>query len=222
MRITICRITLHENVFYASREIGRLYETERYLHSYALSYAMRFVAAPYFQPMQVPNYRAELETLNQQGIYVTAAHPLHVTFALNTFKYANNNYHADSGKMKQNTPSFGRLKELAVGSQFECAVLTANDRLVSIPRWIRLGLWLGKAQVEVMGSEIAKATSVAPHRAAFPLNPLDIQGEVLLWDLIAMPPVSLFDRAEIKATGWQAHIGGQSYWLPANLAYRFA
>ena len=37
-----CHLTLHDNVFFASREMGILYETEKYLHNWALSYALFF------------------------------------------------------------------------------------------------------------------------------------------------------------------------------------
>jgi len=38
--ITRCRLNLHDSVYYATREMGTLYETERYIHNYALSYAL--------------------------------------------------------------------------------------------------------------------------------------------------------------------------------------
>ena len=40
MFIATCELILHDNLFYASREMGRTYETERYLHNYGLSYAL--------------------------------------------------------------------------------------------------------------------------------------------------------------------------------------
>jgi len=38
-----CEIELHDNLYYATREIGRLYETEAILHNYSLCYALGFV-----------------------------------------------------------------------------------------------------------------------------------------------------------------------------------
>ena len=35
-----CTLTLHDNVFFATREMGTLFETEKYLHNWALSYAL--------------------------------------------------------------------------------------------------------------------------------------------------------------------------------------
>jgi hypothetical protein len=38
--IARCHMTLHDNLYYASHEFGRFYETEKYLHNYGLTYAL--------------------------------------------------------------------------------------------------------------------------------------------------------------------------------------
>ncbi|MEZ4622718.1 MAG: type I-D CRISPR-associated protein Cas5/Csc1 [Caldilineaceae bacterium] len=73
MHVTICHLTLHENLFYATREIGRLYETGRYLHNYGLTYALGFVVAPYFNATALPRYAEDFRTLNERACYVTPA-----------------------------------------------------------------------------------------------------------------------------------------------------
>jgi len=40
MHIQRCTLTLQESVYYATREMGTLYETGNYLHNYALTYAL--------------------------------------------------------------------------------------------------------------------------------------------------------------------------------------
>src|SRR5450759_5109532 len=92
MHLTLYRLTFHENLFYATREVGRLYETGRYLHNYALTYALGLANAPYFQPQQIPAYSEELSGLNKQGIYVTPARGLDVRYQMVTFKFADNAY----------------------------------------------------------------------------------------------------------------------------------
>jgi CRISPR-associated protein Csc1 len=56
-------LTLHDSLFFASREMGRLYETEPCIHNYALTYALRLAESPYFEPVQEPHYRADLKPL---------------------------------------------------------------------------------------------------------------------------------------------------------------
>src|SRR4051794_30003191 len=106
MQITSCRLTLHESLFYATREIGRLYETGRYLHNYALAYAFGLARAPFFCAEQVPTYAADLDVLNQNGVYITPAQPLVTTYQLATFKYGEEALHVEMLQGTRNTPSF--------------------------------------------------------------------------------------------------------------------
>src|SRR5881275_928228 len=97
MFITICHLKLHDTLFYASREMGRLYETERYLHNYGLSYALGSALGlrrPYFNARQVPDYQPDLRPLADRGIYVTPALPLEYSFAFYTFKLGEPAYYS--------------------------------------------------------------------------------------------------------------------------------
>ena len=218
MRVYICRLTLHESLFYATREVGRLYETGRYLHNYALTYALGLATAPYFNPTQVPRYAEQLSPLNGRGIYVTPARGVRIEYQLATFKYADNAYHVEMEKGSRNTPSFGRVRELAAGSTFEFAVLSAAEAL-RLPRWIRLGLWRSKAEL-VCNEVEAVRRGMSEAQAFFPLNPLDTAGVLQAFDLISMPPASLVDHATLLAEWWVWRINGNDMYLPADLMYR--
>jgi CRISPR-associated protein Csc1 len=214
MRIYLCRLVLQENLYYATREVGRLYETGRCLHNYALTYALGLAVAPYFQAQQVPRYAEELTPLNERGIYVTPARDIDIRYSLHTFKYASNLYHVEMEKGSRNTPSFGRAKEISVGSIFEFAVLSATES-VKLPRWVRLGLWRSKA--EITWKEFSE---VQLHQGSFtsglPLNPLDVPGRLQVFDLISMPPVSLVLNARIEGSYYALPNGTQ---LPAGMQY---
>ncbi len=218
MHIKVCRIQLHENLFYATREIGRLYETGRYLHNYGLTYALGLVRSPYFSRTAIPTYQEDLSTLNDKDIYVTPARPIAVDYELNTFKYADNRYRVKMTPGRRNTPSFGRAKELAVGSSFEFAVISTESW--HIPRWIRLGKWMSKAALEEVLAEESPTLNNGAFTANLPVNPLDLPGEcqLLTYDLISMPPVSLLANAACVGTYYKLQNG---YCLPAELGYRF-
>lgn len=218
MHVTLCRLKLHENLFYATREVGRLYETGRYLHNYALTYALRLVNPPYRHVDALPRYAEELARLNGAAIYVTPARPLHVEFEINTFKYADNRYRVKMEPGSRNTPSFGRAKELAVGSEFEFAVLSALPIL--LPRWVRLGKWMSKASVRVVAEETVTTMHSGDFRNSLPLNPLDLPPATrpIAYDIISMPPVSLLDSAQMHGAFWRLANG---YHLAAELLYRF-
>ena len=217
MFVTICQLTLHENLFYATREIGRLYETGRYLHNYGLTYALGFVAAPYFAATAIPRYGEDLTTLNEASCYVTPARPIAVSFELNTFKYADNRYRVKMELGSRNTPSFGRAKELAVGSRFEFAIL--SEEKLMLPAWVRLGKWMSKAAIEGIHVEEVAQVRRGDFTGAFAINPLDIPTETHLrtYDLISMPPVSLLDHAHLTGSHYRLADGRC---VPAGLAYR--
>lgn len=214
MRIYLGRLVLHENLYYASREVGRLYETERCLHNYALTYALGFATAAYFQPQQVPHYAEELTPLNDRGIYVTPARGITVQYSLTTFKYASNLYHVEMEKGSRNTPSFGRAKEIAAGSTFEFAVFTKQEPL-ALPRWMRLGLWRSKAALTWEAFD-NPGLHTGPYTSRLPLNPLDVVGQFLVFDLIAMPPVSLVQNVQIEGEYYE--LPGR-WQLPAGMRY---
>jgi CRISPR-associated protein Csc1 len=216
MQIVLCRLTLHENLFFATREIGRLYETRDYLHNYALTYALGLVTTPYFQRDQVPRYAEQLNELNERGIYITPARGIEVRYSLATFKYADNHYHVQMEPGRLNTPSFGRAKEIAVGSQFEFFVISRGA--LHLPRWIRLGKWASKAFVETQEFSEVKE-KVGEFIAACPLNPLDVSTLPIVYDLISMPPVSLIHNAKMRGKHYELDDGRIR--IPAEMRYTF-
>ncbi len=80
MALYHCTLTLHDNVFFATREMGILYETEKYLHNWALTFALfgiDYIPQPYRlqgEAAQKPTYldssaEQNLLHLNPLGIY---------------------------------------------------------------------------------------------------------------------------------------------------------
>ncbi|MHC5853479.1 type I-D CRISPR-associated protein Cas5/Csc1 [Nostoc sp.] len=227
-----CQLELHDSLYFATREIGRLYETEPIIHNYALCYALLLVDSQiysttvaeehtyrYFCPEQVPKYEEHLTPLNQQGIYVTPARSLNHSSILNTWKYANNNYHVEMEKTQKNIPSFGRAKEIAAESKFEFFVISQKD--LKLAKWIRLGKWMSKAQVTVeplLKPKIAEGIFTCTH----PLNPLDVMftNQVISYDVVNMPPVSLIQNVQMRGQYYQFD-GIQNLKIPVRIEYRF-
>src|SRR3990172_3775080 len=94
MIVSQYRLTLHDFTYFATREMGRLYETEKYLHNYALTYALGLAKSAYFNPEQVPRYATQLTPLNNEDIYVTPARPVVHEFMFHTFKMASVPYYS--------------------------------------------------------------------------------------------------------------------------------
>ena len=224
MKIYYCHLTLHDNVFYASREMGILYETEKYLHNWALTYA-------FFKSIIIPDLYASvgkkaqqaqyfdrqseqsLLPLNDREIYIFPAQPVTWTYQINTFKAAQASYY---GKSKQfgakganrNYPiNFGRAKELAVGSQFSTFMIIPDDfNPDQLASWIRVGKWLAKVKVERHPiPEKAISHHTGEYICEHPLNPLDLSSnqQLLLYNRIVMPPVSLISQAQLRGDYYQ-------------------
>ncbi|MEH2007793.1 type I-D CRISPR-associated protein Cas5/Csc1 [Nostoc sp.] len=227
-----CQIELHDSLYFATREIGRLYETEAIIHNYALCYALGLVDSQiysttvaeehsyrYFCPEQVPKYEEHLTPLNQQEIYVTPARSLTHSSILNTWKYANNNYHVEMEKTQKNIPSFGRAKEIAAESKFEFFVISQKE--LKLSKWIRLGKWMSKAEVTVEQLPKYKITE-GIFTCTHPLNPLDVMftNQVISYDVVNMPPVSLIQNVQMRGQCYQFD-GIQNLKIPVRMEYRF-
>lgn len=230
-----CQLTLHDNVFFATREMGTLYETEKYLHNWALTYAVfseTHIPRPYRMKgklAQKPGYLDEsheqnLLQINRSGLYLFPGRPLRWSYQVNTFKAAQVAYYGRSQQFgakdaRRNYPiNFGRAKEIAVGSTYRSYLLSENPVTIQdLPRWIRLGKWAAKIHIEY--TPIAEATlEQGLFTCTHPLNPIDLPAttQLKLYDRIVMPPASLVSQARLEGKYWKL-LGDVC--LPANVSY---
>jgi len=231
-----CHLELHDSLYFATREIGRLYETEAVLHNYALCYALGLVDNTvyrteieepedeyrYFCRYQIPKYRQHLSRLNDAKIYVTPAIALRHSSSLNTWKYADNRYHVEMTKTQKNIPSFGRAKEIATGSEFEFFAIFENVKPQKLPHWIRLGKWMSKAELTIRELDVPKLET-REFTCKQPLNPLDVMSShrVHSFDTINMPPVSLIQNVRASGLVHRLDCDGRTISIPANMKFTF-
>jgi CRISPR-associated protein Csc1 len=216
MIISRCLLVLHDFTYYATREMGRLYETGKYLHNYGLTFALGLAKATYFNGSQVPRYEAHLAPLNKAGIYVTPARPVAHDFLFHTFKMATVPYYSFTPQTTVNKVLYGRAKELAPESIFEFFVISSEQP--NLPHWVRLGKWMSKARVEIVGAAEAKEKSSKPFASTCVLNPLDVSGQLRAFDIISMPPVSLVVNARIEGEYYELDDKTR---IPAGMKYTF-
>ena len=213
MHAAKCQLILHDSLYYATREMGRLYETEKVIHNWALTYALGLIQKPYYSANSVPTYQEDLQPINEAGVYVTPAKPVHCDYVINTFKFADNRHRSFSSPNRTNKPSYGKAKELAPESKFEFFIVGEIPK--KLPKWIRLGLWMSKARVKIEAVE----SHLTPKRGTFTcrhlLNPIDLSVLPNLYDLISMPPVSLLQNARFN--GEYVEFGDVC--LPTSMAY---
>jgi CRISPR-associated protein Csc1 len=212
-------LTLQDPLYFATRELGRLYVTERYLHNYALTYALGLAQSGYHDIEHIPHYKDDLEPLNQKGIYVTPAHPVSSDYVTHTYKWANLSYHIEMEQISKNIPTYGRIRELASESTFETFVIASEP--LKIPTWIRLGKWMSKIRIINIALS-SKLNSEDFFTCSHPLNPLDVMftNQILSYDTINMPPVSLIRNVQMRGEFYTfAEI--KDLKIPARMAYRF-
>ncbi|WP_088889833.1 type I-D CRISPR-associated protein Cas5/Csc1 [Leptolyngbya ohadii] len=222
MVLYYCTLTLHDNVFFATREMGILYETEKYLHNWAISFALfetEYIPRPYRlggEMAQKPSYldrhqEQNLLCLNDVGIYVFPAQPIVWAYQINTFKAAQVSYYGISKQFgekdaRRNYPvNYGRAKELAVGSQYRTFIVAPDSVELPSQKWIRLGKWAAKLQVQIQPiPESGIAQKSGEFLCQHPLNPLDLPNstQLVLYNRIVMPPVSLVSQAKLNGDYW--------------------
>lgn len=238
MVIYECFIELHDNLFFATREMGRLYETGSIIHNYALTYALGasgnnevFPVSDYFSEEQIPKYKEHLSNLD---FYVTPAKPLNINFVFNTFKLGEEDFYLKStigdSELKRrlgvdgggNKPDYGRAKEISIGSTFSFFIIS-NKEIEKLPKWIRLGKWMSKAKIEY---KVYKNASVkeGKYLSSCAINPLDISSNNRLvnFDLVSMPPSSILNNATINGEYLEFEKENKTtVRLPKDLQYKF-
>ena len=213
-------LTLQDPLYFATRELGRLYATERYLHNYALTYALGLARSSYHDAEHIPHYQEDIESLNQRRIYVTPARPVDSSYVTHTYKWANLNSHVEMEQISKNIPTYGRIREIAPESTFEAYVISTEP--LSLPKWVRLGKWASKAAVQTQ-----ELSNVRSREGEFtfspPLNPLDVMftHQVLSYDTVNMPPVSLIRNVHLQGHYYESE-EMKSLKIPARMSYRFS
>lgn len=218
MQILDCLLRVDSPIYYATREVGRLYETGDHLHNYALTYALGLVKNPYHTTATRPTYKADFAPLIEQGIYVTPAAPQDVSHMVSQIKFGSESLHENIGgeRKKGNYPNFGRIKEIAPMSTFRFFVLTSVS--LTLPRWIRLGIWMSKCEV-VVQRVLSPTISHSGGTVVAALNPLDLPALPNSYDIVPMPPNSLIRNAAYDGEAWIANDGLRDIRLPTQMRY---
>src|SRR5215211_6794986 len=165
MRAFRAILELHEHTFFASREVGILFQTEPVIGNYALAYALGLCSAPYGFRRGDPwdgsvRYRDDLAPLNERGVYVTPAtfDPSTLRFSVGQFNAQSDAYYSRFGQNSivvqrhltrdpaTNIPQSGRLRLLGMGSRAAFHLLATGD-VPRLPSYVRLGKLNSKARL---------------------------------------------------------------------------
>ena len=230
-------LTLMEHIYFATREVGILYETEPLIGNYALTYALGLCNAPYHWAGP-PRYKIDLGPLNERGLYVTPG-----TFVPETLRYAFSQFNAQTdsyysridqnaigtypGKKARpaNFPQSGKIRMLGRESQAYFFLLNLRGVTVRLPSYIRLGKFNSKARVvwERLAVE-SEQPEESEQVLDFLLNAADLPPEAATkmhaFSIYNIYPAPLLNRCHLEGNFWHCKSNtGKQIFLPANMRY---
>ncbi|MBE3560979.1 MAG: type I-D CRISPR-associated protein Cas5/Csc1 [Ktedonobacteraceae bacterium] len=230
-------LTLMEHTYFASREVGTLYESEPLIGNYALTYALALCASPY-NWSGPPRYKEDLSPLNARGIYVTPATFLagRLRFVFSQFNAQSDSYYfrfdpnaiATERQKKAratNFPQSGKIRMLGLESQARFYLLSLSEEPERLPTYIRLGKFNSKARVEWQRLTLPSALPVYEEQEIdFFLNAADLPPSFLAgmraFSLYNIYPAPLLSRCRLQGPFWHARDAtGKSVVLPAGMRY---
>jgi CRISPR-associated protein Csc1 len=230
-------LTLMEHTYFASREIGTLYESEPLIGNYALTYALGFCSSPY-DWNGPPRYKQDLTPLNERGLYVTPA-----TFQPKTLRYVFSQFNAqsdsfyfrfdqnaiatDRGKKARaaNFPQTGKIRMLGLGSQAVFYILSLHEDITWFPSYIRLGKFMSKARIVWNRLSLnSPQTKDGEHDVPFFLNAADLPHTLVAnlraFSIYNVHPAPLLSHCRLDAPFWGVtNLDGQPLYLPAGMTY---
>lgn len=239
MHIYVAEVLLLEHTFFASREIGTLFESEPLIGNYALTYALGLCHAPYRLEAGAdgPRYAVDLAPLNARGLYVTPAGFHQLRLALTTFngqtdsyyyRFAQNAIAISRERVKaMNFPQTGRIRMLGLGSQARFYLLD-RDGLIAAgtapvpPVYIRLGKFMSKARLTWSRAPISpQLVAQDPATVDGLLNGADLPdpGVLLAYSAYNIHPAPILRDVLMRGQFWQFRHDGQTIHLPAGMAY---
>ena len=190
MELYRCDILLHDYLFFATTERGKVAETGPFIHNYALTYALGWAISPWRNEEQKPHYREELAQVGQR--YVTPGKLVRGSYVVNQYNTMSESYHL--GKVQSiGYPDWGFSKCFRPGTAFRFYVLSAEE--AQFPYFLRLGKFMAKTvlsttvarkiQQEAEWSKKQQATRNGGAQPLLNLNDLPKSARPVIYDIIA-------------------------------------
>jgi CRISPR-associated protein Csc1 len=219
-------------VWFASREVGRLADTESHVLNTALYYALGLASGRYVDTTFEPTYLTDTADVAER-VYVSPAVPISgqgetnfITTTYNTSDddYATVNYSAqDDPDAKKNLPSYGRRRVLAHGNAMRFYLVPregdAEDIQSQLPQYVRLGKKRGKARVDTMLRPVDRQSGV--YRLGHPVGAYDT-AQTPIGNLVTkrMRPTPLVAQADFEGEHLVIAVDNEeSVELPADVKF---
>lgn len=186
MELYQCHLLLHDYLFFATTERGKVAETGPFIHNYALTYAFGWATAPWHHEEQKPRYREELARVGKR--YITPASLVRGGSIVNQYNTQSESYSMNKGR-SIGYPDWGFIKCFRPGTLFRCYILSQEE--ATFPRFLRLGKFLAKTEVHVVRARSVQrksepvTTDKGLDQSLLNWNDLALSARPIAFDIIA-------------------------------------
>lgn len=228
VRVFAGRLYNHDYLWFSSNEISKVSTTQPFLHNYALCYALsqrsyRICVG------STPKYFEDADNeFGAMPLYATPAHASHVQRTTITFNAVDSLTLTTGDSKQMNTPNLGKRVYLNLLWEpqdverpqlgYEFYVFTFDS--YCLPSALRLGK--KGAPVRVRWEELPNAVAVyrdEPTRPTHVVNPLDVNGRLVSYDPISIPPHLLLRTATLERD-WFVFSGRHAVNVPKRVLTR--
>lgn len=228
IRLYAGRLYNHDYLWFSSFEISKTAATFPLIHNYALSYAVSGYSYGIYVG-SAPRYEEDLAAM---PAYATPARPEGVVSRTRFTQNAVNSKTLRTGE-KKIYPYLRSINTPELGWRLVLDPVWRGSAMGSVPSGFVFYLFaregfrpppvvrLGKkgCPIRFEWEEIASAVAVLTESAVHPthaVNPLDVQGEILSYDPLPIPPHLIFRTAEIRKD-WFVFAGEHRVLVPRRL-----
>ena len=145
MELYRCDLMLHDYLFFATTERGKVAETGPFIHNYALTYALGWAVSSWHNEVQKPHYREELAEVGKR--YITPAKLVRGSYVVSQYNTMGESYRLGDKQKSIGYPDWGFIKCFRPGAVFRCYVMSAE--IVQFPRYLRLGKFMAKTELRL-------------------------------------------------------------------------
>ena len=214
MKIYKYKLEFMEEIYFASKELGILYETNPVIGNYALSYAMKFCQAKYNQTSI--SYKEDFNMISENGIYITPAYIDTPKYITSTFNALSDKYNHKMDRAKLNYPQMGKIKALASGNIATGFIFCENDFVKQ--SYIRLGKFMGKAKVTYTQCSFNVIEDYKKECFGY-INVVDLleKFNVMSFEMLNMHPVPLMKKVRGQGELYEIKSNSEIYYYPVDL-----
>ena len=143
-----CDFTLHDFLFFASTEKGKVAETSPFIHNYALTYALGWAPVVWYNGQQKAHYLSDLGPIHNR--YITPARLVQGESVVMQYNTLSERLKSDKQR-SIGYPDWGFIKCFKPNALFRSYVLSREQE--TLPRYIRLGKFMAKTRLDIVPAD---------------------------------------------------------------------